>query len=393
MRNRVLHTRLKMTNTKLYNLKRKRILLLANSDWFIYNFNNYLCTKLLEEGYDLTIACPDGAYAQKLRNCGFNVCSIDIDRKGTNILNELKTIIYLFLFMRKNHFDIAHFFTIKCCVYGSIVAFLMRVPVYVNSITGLGYVFTSDSLKTKILRPLVKTLMKISFIGKNCKVIVLNSSDKEFFVKNNIVRENKLHVIYGTGVNCKKYYKSTISRPCQDFCLLLPARMLWDKGIADYVEASKIISDLGLKYKFILAGGLDENNPSAISSEKINEWVNDGLIDWLGHVEDMDRLYQIVNAVVLPSYREGMPTVLIEAAASALPIITTDVPGCNEIVANGINGLIVPAKNPQALSKAIIELANCPELCRRLGSAAQQNAVLKYDNQAIYEQISKLYLS
>jgi glycosyltransferase involved in cell wall biosynthesis len=254
----------------------------------------------------------------------------------------------------------------------------------------MGYVFTSSDFKARILRPIITILMRMTLNSKSARLVVLNSTDFDLFKTKRIVKPEYIRLIPGAGIDCTKYTPSK-THVNAEFRVLLAARLLWDKGVAEYIQASRLIKNKGLSISFLLAGAPDPGNPAAVPESLLVKWVSEGLIKFLGHIDDMPSLLKTINVVVLPSYREGLPTGLTEAGACGLSIITTDVPGCNEVVTHEIDGLLVPVKDSAALADAIQRLYLNPELCKKLGEAARYNAVARFDNKIVIGKTLDIY--
>ncbi len=366
-----------------------KILIFSNTDWFMYNFNLELASALADSGHDVVLLSPPGKYGEVLKKNGFRWISAPMDRGGLNVFRELKFLLWLVALIRREKVDLIHSFTLKCAVYGSMAASIAGVGSKVSSITGMGYVFTSMDLKARILRPVITLLMRLTLNNTSSRLIVLNKYDFNFFSVHGIVDLERLHLIPGAGIDCQKFIPSV--RKNNKFTVLLAARLLWDKGIAEYIEASKILKAKGIDIQFLLAGAPDPGNPAAVPESVLSKWSVEGLVTLLGHVDDMPALLGTVNAVVLPSYREGLPTGLTEAGASGLPLITTDVPGCNEVVTHEVDGLLVPVKNPKALADSILRLYLDCELCEKLGAAARNKAVAMFDKCIVINKTLEIY--
>jgi glycosyltransferase involved in cell wall biosynthesis len=241
-----------------------------------------------------------------------------------------------------------------------------------------------------LLRPLVRLLMRAAMDGRNARLILQNPDDVALFEQASLIQPQRIRLIPGSGVDCQRFVPAAerVERP---FTVLLPARLLWDKGLAEYVEAARLLRAEGRDIVFQLAGEPDAGNPAAVPVNTVQEWVNAGLVQWLGHVGDMPALFQTVDAVILPSYREGLPKGLIEAGACGLPLVTTDVPGCREVVEDGVSGLLVPVKDASALAVAIARLQDDRELCARLGQAARQKALAEFDEKIVIARTLDVY--
>jgi glycosyltransferase involved in cell wall biosynthesis len=370
-----------------------KVVLFANTDWYLYNFRRSLALALKEQGYDLLLISPPGEYGQKLRDLGLRWEPLPMDRRSLNPLRELVLIAHLVRLFRREKPDLVHGFTIKCAVYGSLAARLAGIAARVNAVAGMGYVFTSSDLKARVLRPAVSRLLKLALDGRGAQLILQNPDDVALFAQARLVHPSRVKLIRGSGVDCRRFTAVSGDRDGQPLRVLLAARSLWDKGLAEYVEAARNLHAEGRQIRFLLAGTPDAGNPAAVPEATLREWVKEGVLEWLGHVDDMPALLGSVDVVVLPSYREGLPKTLIEAAACALPLITTDVPGCREVVTDGEDGLLIPAKDAAALAGAIRKLDDSPQLARRLGLAARAKALAHFDERIVIERTVEVYRS
>lgn len=372
-----------------------KLVLFANTEWYLYNFRRSLAYALCDAGHEVVLLSPPGPYGEKLRALGFRWVPAPMDRRGLNPLRELALVNWLRCVIRDEQVDIVHSFTIKCAVYGSIAARLagraVGVPARVNAVAGMGYVFSSNDLKAAMLRPLVRGMMHIALGGGSSRLILQNPDDVAFFERARVVDPLTIRLIPGSGVDCSRFVPNWSRERGVRFCVVLPARLLWDKGVAEYVEAARCLLAEQRAIDFLLAGEPDSGNPGAVPEEMIRGWMDEGLVKWLGHVDDMAALFASVDAVVLPSYREGLPKGLIEAGASGLPLVTTDVPGCREVVTDGVDGLLVQVRDVTSLARAIARLHDDSGLCQRLGRAARDKALAKFDERIVLDRTLAVY--
>lgn len=372
-----------------------KVVLFANTDWYLYNFKLSLAQELRERGCDVVLLSPRGEYSTRLENAGFLWKEVPMRRRSVNPLTELRVIMRLARLLATEKPDVLHNFTIKCAVYGSIASKLATTGVIVNSIAGLGFVFTSRKLLARLLQPVVKGLFRLSLGGAQSAVIVQNPDDLVFFRSASWLKAREICLIKGSGVNVSRFRdrdRSGVLDRSRPLRLVLAARLLWDKGVREFVDAAKLLSKESRNYSFILAGTPDDGNPNSVAEKEIREWQSEGIVEWLGHVADMPKLFNEVDAIVLPSYREGLPKSLIEAAACGLAIVTTDAPGCNEVVNDdGKNGLLVPVRNALALASAIRRLEEDRALCLSLGYAARERALLEFDERIVISKTVALY--
>jgi len=379
-----------------------KIVLFAPSDAYLYNFRGALAAALHSAGHEVLMVAPPGPFGVKFEALGYRWCPAPMERAGMNPFKELWLIVWLSGLLRRERVDLIHGFIIKGAVYGAVAGRAAGVSGRVASITGMGYLFLHHGLWSRVLRGLVRVLFRVAFSGSAVRVVVQNRDDLALFRDERLARLEILEMIPGSGVDCEHFApeagrhesgdgSQSPAPPAETFRVLLPARLLWHKGLAEYLGASRILQAQGRRVTFLLAGAPDESNPSSVAEATVTAWEEQGLIEWLGFVEDMPSLYRSVDAVVLPSYREGLPKVLVEGAAAALPLVTTDVPGCREVVVDGQDGLLVPARNPEALAAAIARLQDDPDLRRRLGRAARSKGLAQFDAHIIIHQFFQIY--
>ena len=375
-----------------------KIILFANTEWYLFNFRLSLAKALQAQGHEVLLISPPGEYGARLQALGFRWEALPMDRKSLNPLQELRLLAHLCRLYRREQPALAHHFTIKCVVYGSIAALLAKVPARINAVAGMGYVFTNQALKARLLRPVVRGLMRRVLNGNGARLILQNNDDMAAFAKTGLARPELTRLVMGSGVDLVRFMpratpvqEDGTARDGPPMRVVLAARLLWDKGIAEYVEAARQLKAKGLPIRFLLAGSPDPGNPAAIPQATLDGWQAEGLIELLGQVSDMAALFACVDAAVLPSYREGLPKSLIEAAACALPLVTTDAPGCREVVTHEVDGLLVPVKDAAALAKAIERLYLNPAWARQLGLAARARALREFDEKIVISKTLAVY--
>ena len=368
-----------------------KLILFANTDWYLYNFRRSLALAAQRAGYELLLISPPGPYGEKLRALGLRWESVPMDRRSLNPLREAVLLWHLVRLLRRERPALVHGFTIKAAVYGSLAARLAGVPARVNAVAGMGYVFISDSRKARVLRPLVRALLKLALGGRNARLILQNPDDMAMFEQAGLVDPAQVRLIPGSGVDCERFTPDPERVPTGRVRVLLPARLLWDKGLAEYVQAARMLQARDVPVVMLLAGDPDPGNPAAVPEADVRGWVEAGLLEWMGHVDDMPALLRGVDIVALPSYREGLPKGLIEAAASGCALIATDVPGCREVVSHEADGLRVPVRDAAALADAIERLATDPGLRTRLGAAARAKAIAEFDERIVIRRTLDVY--
>lgn len=364
-----------------------KIILFANTDWYLYNFRLALAEGLRGQGHEVILLSPPGEYGSLLKKAGFRWVAFPLSRRGTNPLQDLYTIWKLYQFYKTERPDYVHNFTVKCVLYSSIAAHLAGGCKIINSITGLGYIFINDDLKARLLRSLVRNFYKVAL--RDTRVVFQNLDDRALFLQQGLVSEVQTVLVKGSGVDTKKFALSP--EPEGTPQVVLPARMLWDKGVAEFVSAARILRDAAVNVQFVLAGNCDPANPAAVPLEQLQAWQQEGVIKWSGWQDDMVQVYANSHIVCLPSYREGLPRSLIEASACGRPIVATDVPGCRQVISQGENGLLVPVRNAEALADALCQLLADAPLRRKMGLRGREMVEADYSTERIVSETLEIY--
>jgi glycosyltransferase involved in cell wall biosynthesis len=364
----------------------------ANTDWYLYNFRLSTARRLRAEGHEVVMISPPGEFGARFAEHGFRWVTLSMDRASLNPAREAFTLRELARVLADEHPDLLHNFTLKCAVYGSLAARVAHVQTVVNAVAGLGYVFTSHSAKARVLRPILKTLLRVALGGRNSLLVLQNPDDADAFVEANLLAPHKIRVIRSSGVDTTRF-RPLRRRPHERLRVLMAARLLWEKGVQEFVDASSMLRGLGRDVEFVIAGQPDRGNPHSVDAGQMQAWVNEGLVSWLGHVDDMPTLLNSVDVMALPSYyREGVPKCLIEGAACGLALITTDRPGCKEVVSqDGIDGLRVEVRNAADLARKILRLDDDRELLVQLGMSARQKALANFDERRVIQQTVDVY--
>jgi glycosyltransferase involved in cell wall biosynthesis len=371
-----------------------KFIFFANTSWYLYNFRLSTVQRLLSDGHEVVMVSPPGKFGKRLVEHGCRWIPLSMERASLNPLRELATLSRLIAVFRRERPDIVHGFTLKCAIYGTIAARIARVPAMVSAVSGMGYVFTSDALKARLLRPLVKTLLRIALNGKRSRLVLQNHDDALAFSQAGLVSPDKVRVILGSGVNTFRFHPSNrTTHRYERLRVLLAARLLEEKGVREFIEAAAILRKRERDIEFLLAGSPDPGNPHSISRDELRRWTEAGLVRCLGHVDDMPALLGSVHVMALPSYyREGVPKSLIEGAAAGLALITTDRPGCREVVTqDGVDGLRVEVRNAEALADCIARLDDDREWLAKLGERAREQALKKFDERLVIQQTLDVY--
>ena len=368
-----------------------KILFFANTDWYLYNFRLALAKYLREHELEVVMLSPVGPYGPLLEAEGFRWIGLEMNRRSLNPAREFALIRRIAAVYAAEKPDIVHHFTIKCVVYGSLIARWHGIPNRVNAVTGLGYVFSDEGYRARLLRPVVRNLIKAALGGDGSRLILQNKDDVAAFIAADLASEQRTHLIMGSGVDTCRFQPLATARQAPVMRVLLASRLLWDKGIREYIEAARLVRERNLAVEFLLAGSPDPGNPRSVPPAQVTKWQQAGSVTYLGHVADMPRLLSEIDLVVLPSYREGVPRSLLEAAACALPIVTTDVPGCREVVRQGVNGLLVPACDAAALAAAIQFFYEHPDERVRMGRAGRDRALSDFDQRFVFDKTFAVY--
>ena len=367
----------------------KTIIYFVSEDWYFCSHRLPIARKALIKGFKVVVVAKVSKYGSVIESEGFELAPIEIQRGGWNLSSEFKTILALYAYYKKYKPDIVHHVAIKPVIYGTIVARVIGSIKVVNAMAGLGFVFISNKKKVKLLRFFIHKLFRFLFNNKNVRLILQNKDDLRYFLKNKLIKKDLVTIIRGSGVDIKKFIPV---EECMGIpIVMLASRMLWDKGVGEFVEAAKILKQEGVEARFVLVGENDSENPASMSNSQLNEWNELETVEWWGEKIDMHKVLAQSSIVCLPSYREGLPKVLLEAASCGRAIIATDVPGCREIVHNGENGILVPLKDSSSLASAMKELINNPEKRKIIGINGRRLVENEFSEEIVVSQTLKVY--
>jgi glycosyltransferase involved in cell wall biosynthesis len=335
-------------------MKNKTIAIVINTSWNIFNFRLGLLKALQQEGYRIVAIAPKDEYSEKLEALGFEYHNIDINNKGTNPLEDAKLVYAFYKLYKEIKPDVLLQYTIKPNIYGAMAAGMLGVPV-ISNISGLGTVFLNDSISSKVARLLYKLALKVPK-----KVFYQNAHDRELFINSNLVKVEKTDLLPGSGIDTEKFKPLVEKKKNTDVLrFLFIARLVKDKGIEEFVRAAKQISVQRSAFsvqkeqgvEFCILGAFYPGNPTAITEDEMKMWEEEGSVKYLGVSDDVKSLISEADCIVLPSYREGLSRVLLEAASMAKSIVTTNVPGCREVVDDGVNGYLCDVKDADSLAE------------------------------------------
>jgi glycosyltransferase involved in cell wall biosynthesis len=356
----------------------KKIIIASNTSWSLFNFRSEFAKSIKDAGYEVVLIAPFDEYSDRLSQ-EFEYYDIWMNNKGTSPKEDLKTTIEFYKLYKKIKPDIVLHYTIKPNIYGTIACSMLGIKT-INNIAGLGTLFIKQNFVTKI----AKWLYKYSQNKAN-KIFFQNSDDFEMFTREGLVNRLKCDVLPGSGVDTQKFQPIEMTKNDETFRFLLVARMLWDKGVGEYIEAARITKRQFPETEFQLLGFLDVENRSAISKDQMQIWVDEGLVIYLGTSDNVKEVIAQADCIVLPSfYREGTPRTLLESASMAKPIITTDNVGCRDVVDDGVNGFLCEVKNAQDLADKMAKMIQLSSDERTaMGRAGREKMIREFDEEIV----------
>jgi len=381
-------------------MQKKRIAYVVNNAAFFVSHRLPLAVASRAAGHDIRLfigragSIPMEEYAAKqLDVAQFDYHRVAFRGAGINPIIELLGLLQLIWCLIKFKPDIVHCASPKGVLYGGIAARLCGVPALVLAISGMGYAYTDyrneNNISRKLIRIAYGSMVRFSFYHPNVQVIVQNQDDYKSIVQSELVEQDCVTLIPGSGVDLSLFEGVTSAIKVR--VVVLPARMLKDKGVEEFVEAVRRIKAFAPGWRFVLAGAAGYDNPSSIGVAQLHAWETEGCIEWLGHVDDMTTLFREAAIVCLPSYREGMPKALLEAAAAGCAVVTTDVIGCREAVEPGVTGDLVPVRDSQALAEALLSLIHDEQRRQAYGTNGQERARAMFSIASVVSQTEEIY--
>src|SRR5688572_3840890 len=363
--------------TQIFSPEPMRIAIVLNTSWNIYNFRMNFIQSLLKQGYEVHTIAPEDSYTPLIRDAGCTHHKVKMDSRGANPIKDSALIVELFGIYRKVKPDVILHYTIKPNVYGTIAAALLGIPV-INNVCGLGTVF----LKNNFVSAIAIFLYKISFRFAS-KVFFQNPDDQKLFVEKKLVPANAVDTLPGSGIDLTKFQPTSFKRN-EKFTFLLISRLITDKGVLEFIDAVKRLRSAGVNAHFQVLGAMDPLHKRGIKVDLIAEWINSGTIEYLGTTNDVREFIKNADCVVLPSYREGTPRTLLEAASSSKPIIATDVPGCNNVVEHNVNGFLCKLKDADDLADKMSNMvALSDDQLKQFGINGRTKMEAEYDESLV----------
>ena len=373
--------------------KTKTVLIVSNCTWYLYNFRYKLLNDLNNKGFKLILISPLDEYYSEISKYFFKKENLFLVRVSENPLIEMITLLHLFFIYLKYKPILVHHFTIKPCIYGGIVSRFLGIKNTINHITGLGPSFYSNRFKIKCVNKILKPFYRYAFNNTQNNIINIfhNNSDKNTFIKKLITKTENTQTIKGSGVDVDYFKKEILVKFDEKIKILFPARLIKEKGIIELINACNDLWNDNYKFTLNIAGEIDRQNRSYLKSKYFRFIHKNPNIKLLGKCSDMKEVYSKMDIVILPSWREGLSKALLESAAMSLPIITTNVPGCKDIITNNYSGLLVPVRNKEKLKFAIKKYLENPALAIKYGENARKTVCTKFNVEIINKKILKIY--
>lgn len=368
----------------------KIVLYFVTEDWYFWSHRRSLAQAAARAGYSVVVACRVNQHQEQITAAGFKLIPLRLVRSSKNPFKELATFIQVLRLYRCLRPDIAHQVGIKPILYGSFARLFCRNVAVVNALAGMGYLYSSTGVIIMMAREILSYVFGYLFNQPNTITILQNGDDYDVVSHRIGVDQSRLALIRGSGVDPMVYHPG--ERPSDKYLIVFAGRMLWMKGVRDFVNVARAIKKMKFDARFVLIGSPDRDNPTAVPDAQLDEWAKEGCVECWGHRDDMPDILRKATIVCLPSvYGEGVPKILIEAAASGCPIVAYDSPGCREIVRDGINGRLVPMRNESALVEAIIDLLNDPVKRKSMSESGREIALNEFSSRKVNDETLSVY--
>jgi len=369
----------------------KKLLYITNVDWFFISHRLPIAKEAINQGYDVALACNFTGREDEIRAHGIRIYDIPLSRSGINIFKELSSFISIVRVLKVFRPDIIHAITIKPVIYGSLAAKLLSIKRRVFSISGLGFIYIDHGIKARILKKIAFIFYKFGLNNKSSSIIFQNDDDKKIFLESGITNYFSTHLIKGSGINLIDYKFIPINLNEDPPIIMFISRLLKDKGLIEFCKSAKLLKSKNFRGRFVVIGDADLNNPNSISVQELQEYKDSKIIEHWGFKENISQEISKSLIIVLPSYREGFPKVLIEASSVGRPIITTDVPGCRDAIIENITGIKVPVKSIIPLADSIQTLAEDKSKCIEMGKAGRRYAEKNFNINQVIEKHLDIY--
>jgi glycosyltransferase involved in cell wall biosynthesis len=368
----------------------KRLLFIVSEDWYFVSHRLHLAQAALRVGYEVGLITRVSSQRDAIESAGITVIDWNIIRRSGHPWQEFKSLVHLWRGIRSFQPDLVHAVAVKPVVYAALACRLSGVKARVSALGGLGFIFSSSKKSARLLRPFIVSLFRFALGGKKSLLILQNPDDSKLLLSAGVISKKQMRLIRGAGVDTDAFAPAQIL--VKNPMIILPARMLWDKGVGEFVDAARHIKAQKPNVRFVLVGTPDDQNPESVPVEQLSKWNGEGIVEWWGRMDNMPEVYNQGTVVCLPSsYGEGLPKSLLEAASCGLPIVTYDVPGCREVVQDQVNGFLVPLRDSQRMIKALMELLDNPDLCAQMGKAGREMVLNEFSQELVADQTMKVW--
>lgn len=367
-----------------------KLLFLITEDWFFCSHFLMRAMAARDAGFEVVVAAREQQHGELIRAAGLRFVPLSFDRRSMNPMRELRQLAMIWRLYRCERPDIVHHIAVKPILYGSLVARLVGVRAIINAPVGLGYVFSSEDRAARWLRPVFRLAYRLLMNPLGSRVIFENRDDLASFVAQGVVRKTDAILIRGAGVDVARFHPALVEKG-QPPMVMLVARMLRDKGVVEFVAAARLLKKSGVVARFVLVGDPDSDNPASLDEVTLSAWHESKVVEWWGRRDDMPEVFAQADIVCLPSYREGLPKVLLEAAASGCARVATDVPGCREAVIDGEDGLLVPPRDVLTLAAALRRLLDDEPLRIALARRGRERVEQEFSDDIVVQQTMAVY--
>ena len=362
-------------------MNNKRILFVITEDWALISHRLHLVETAISSGYEVGLATRITKYSELLERNDIKVYDWKLQRGSLNPIREILAFLSLLKILWTFRPNIIHAVAQKPIIYSGLTKIFYGKVGFISALGGVGFIFTNKNVKARLLRPIITFFLKIALSSKQTRLILQNNDNINVIKNIKVVNTSKIRLVKGAGVEIEKFLPSKIQN--QIPTVILPGRMLWDKGVAEFVDLACRIKKRKVKAKFVLVGDIDLENPLSISKNQIEKWVNSGILEHWARRDDMEKIYPKISIVCLPSYNEGLPKVLLEGASCSRPLVAFDVPGCREVIKDGVNGFLVNFGDIDYLEKKILQLIKSRELCKKMGRKGRELIVSNFSSSII----------
>ena len=367
----------------------KKILFIVTEDWYFVSHRLHLAIAAMNNGYEVGLLSRFSTHQEFISSLGIKVFDWPMERRSHNLFKEFVSICHVVKAFRSFKPNLVHAVAIKPVIYSLVSNVFFNVDGKILALAGLGFVFRSEKNLAKFLRVITTPIFRVYQDKKNVLLVIQNIDDAKFLINLKIIHKDKIRLIRGAGVNTSEF--SPNHEPHKIPLVVLPARMLWSKGVGDFVNCAKKFIKSDIQVKFALIGDPDSHNPESVTKSQLEKWVESGAVEWWGNQDSMSKIYHLADIVCFPSYHEGLPKSLLEAASCEIPIVAYDVTGCREVVKNNINGFLISFKDEDALYDAVRRLVENPKLRLKMGKDGREIVMENFTEERIAIETMKVW--